>query len=392
MSYWQVRSLLLYLALFLAFSYAHPTPTLTNEHNRPARSTVADPERGFLSSSEPQMSKMQVYPLDGPYSSMHSRRLLASPSPAQSSIESDQNDYALYEEWLRDEGSQATQRLIQAYRRTGSGSGSGATSAPTVAPSGAPSVAPSGAPSVAPSGAPTEPATTVDITASNTQEAKQTLNIEVSVTAADYNGPAGETTRQVVTCSLGKKAGTMTQGSDGVCAHNTGCDTVTTAAPARRGAVVITVKYYIDPATSSVTLTAVVASADAITATSLAAAVEAVIEANPAFAGVTAPTILSIQQATVVEKAADDDSNSSGILIAVIIVCVLLVIAAGIGGFVYYRKTHEAESDHAPMETEMQDAPTETILIQQAPGGIAPGVLYSVEFDNGNNKSKEIDL
>ena len=260
-------------------------------------------------------------------------------------------------------------------------------------PSSQPSAKPSSMPSLPPSAMPAEPATTVDITASNTQEAIQTINMEVSVTAADFNGPAGEATRLAVTCGVGIKAGTMTQGSDGVCAHNQGCDTVATAAPARRGAVVITVKYYIDPATSSVTLTAVVASADAITATSLAAALDAVIAANPAWvAGVTAPTILSIQQATVVETAADDDSNSSGILIAVIIVCVLLVIAAGIGGFVYYRKTHEAESDHAPMETEMQDAPTETILIQQAPGGIAPGVLYSVEFDNGNNKSKEIDL
>ena len=256
-------------------------------------------------------------------------------------------------------------------------------------PSSQPSAKPSSMPSLPPSPTP------VDIASSDTKEATQNFDAEIVVSIEPYNDPAGSPYNDAITCGVGIVAGTMTQGPDGVCTNNTGCVAPTTAAPvpARRGAVVITVKYDIDPATSSVTLTAVVASADAITATSLAAALDAVIAANPAWvAGVTAPTILSIQQATVVETAADDDSNSSGILIAVIIVCVLLVIAAGIGGFVYYRKTHEAESDHAPMETEMQDAPTETIRIQQAPGGIAPGVLYSVESDNGNNKSKEIDL
>merc|ERR1712086_1079703 len=167
-----------------------------------------------------------------------------SESQAQSSVESDQN---LYANWLKDENSvaqssieadQNNQISIRAYRRSGGGSGSGSGSGATLAPT----KAPTKAPSTAPSAAPTVAATTVNINAPNIVEAKQTMKAELTGGAAAFTGQ----TKASTTCGIGVLADTMTR----TCAHKTGTETVVTAADdqTRRGAVVLTVIYYIDPA------------------------------------------------------------------------------------------------------------------------------------------------
>ena len=254
----------------------------------------------------------------------------------------------------------------------------------------APSVAPSLAPTLAPTGEPTQayvaPVTTLNPAAATVQKVEQKVKVTIAGGVQGYTGA----TKQVSECAFGKAATVMWQAANGTCYNKPGNDLTSVAKAGRRSAVTITFTILVDSATSETTLTAIVATADAITPTSLTQAVTATIAANPEFASVTAPTVLSIEPAEEIEKVEDDSNSSSGVLVAVIIVCVLLIIAVGIGGFVYYRKTHEAESGKA--ETEMEDAHTETILIQQAPGGIAPGVLYSVEYDNGSTKTKETDI
>merc|ERR1740117_2124485 len=100
----------------------------------------------------------------------------------------------------------------------------------------------------------------------------------------------------------------MTQDADtGECAHKTGTDTVATAADAgRRGAVVITITYTVDSAVATITLSAVVSSAGTMNVASLTQVIAAVAAANPtAYGGLTAPTVSSIQDASIVVSSAN---------------------------------------------------------------------------------------
>merc|ERR1711957_921579 len=322
-----------------------------------------------------------------------------SQSTAHSSIEADKNvqnanptsanDEDAYANWLSQEnlGSLTTQALIEndqisirAYRRSGGGSGSGSGSGATLAPT----KAPTKAPTMAPSEAYVETATTVDASAVTVQEVKQDVKVTIAGGVQGYTGA----TKQVSECAFGKSVTVMWQAANGTCYNKPGNDLTSVARADRRSAVTITFTILVDSATSETTLTAIVATADAITPASLTTAVSATIAANPKFASASVPTILSIQPAEeVIIHPAEEEDNNSGVIIAVVICCILLVIAASVGGYCYYKKTQESDSDksdHVQMEMGAEEVSeehnTETILIQQP--GVVPGVLYSVEFDD----------
>merc|ERR1712028_105388 len=319
-----------------------------------------------------------------------------SQSTAHSSIEADKNvqnanptsanDEDAYANWLSQEnlGSLTTQAFtendqisIRAYRRSGGGSGSGSGSGATLAPT--------KAPTKAPSEAYVETATTVDASPVTVQEVKQDVKVTIAGGVQGYTGA----TKQVSECAFGKAATVMWQAANGTCYNKPGNDLTSVARADRRSAVTITFTILVDSATSETTLTAIVATADAITPASLTTAVHATITANPEFASATVPTVLSIQpaQEVIIHPAEEEEDNNSGVIIAVVICCILLVIAASVGGYCYYKKTQESDSDksdHVQMEMGAEEVSeehnTETILIQQP--GVVPGVLYSVEFDD----------
>merc|ERR1711865_9466 len=323
-----------------------------------------------------------------------------SQSTAHSSIEADKNvqnanptsanDEDAYANWLSQEnlGSLTTQAFtendqisIRAYRRSGGGSGSGSGSGATLAPT----KAPTKAPTMAPSEAYVETATTVDASAVTVQEVKQDVKVTIAGGVQGYTGA----TKQVSECAFGKSVTVMWQAANGTCYNKPGNDLTSVARADRRSAVTITFTILVDSATSETTLTAIVATADAITPASLTTAVSATIAANPEFASASVPTILSIQPAeeVIIHPAEEEEDNNSGVIIAVVICCILLVIAASVGGYCYYKKTQESDSeksDHVQMEMGAEEVSeehnTETILIQQP--GVVPGVLYSVEFDD----------
>merc|ERR1712153_93690 len=324
-----------------------------------------------------------------------------SQSTAHSSIEADKNvqnanptsanDEDAYANWLSQENlgysTENDQISILAYRRSGGGSGSGSGSgvAPTKAPTKAPTNAPTKAPTMAPSKAYVETATTVNIAAETVQEVKQDLKVTIAGGVQGYTGA----TKQVSECAFGKSVTVMWQAANGTCYNKPGNDLTSVAKASRRSEVTITFTILVDSAVSETTLTAIVATADAITPTSLTAAVHATITANPEFASATVPTVLSIQpaQEVIIHPAEEEEDNNSGVIIAVVICCILLVIAASVGGYCYYKKTQESDSeksDHVQMEMGAEEVSeehnTETILIQQP--GVVPGVLYSVEFDD----------
>merc|ERR1712195_371286 len=319
-----------------------------------------------------------------------------SQSTAHSSIEADKNvqnanptsanDEDAYANWLSQEnlGSQTTQASaendqfsIRAYRRSGGGSGSGFGSGATLAPT--------KAPTMAPSKAHVETPTTVNIAAETVEEVKQDVKVTIAGGVQGYTGA----TKQVSECAFGKSVTVMWQAANGTCYNKPGNDLTSVAKAGRRSAVTITFTILVDSATSETTLTAIVATADAITPASLTTAVHATIAANPEFASATVPTVLSIQpaQEVIIHPAEEEEDNNSGVIIAVVICCILLVIAASVGGYCYYKKTQESDSDksdHVQMEMGAEEVSeehnTETILIQQP--GVVPGVLYSVEFDD----------
>merc|ERR1711865_829230 len=323
-----------------------------------------------------------------------------SQSTAHSSIEADKNvqnanptsanDEDAYANWLSQEnlGSLTTQAFtendqisIRAYRRSGGGSGSGSGSGATLAPT----KAPTKAPTMAPSEAYVETATTVGASAVTVQEVKQDVKVTIAGGVQGYTGA----TKQVSECAFGKSVTVMWQAANGTCYNKPGNDLTSVARADRRSAVTITFTILVDSATSETTLTAIVATADAITPASLTTAVSATIAANPEFASASVPTILSIQPAeeVIIHPAEEEEDNNSGVIISVVICCILLVIAASVGGYCYYKKTQESDSDksdHVQMEMGAEEVSeehnTETILIQQP--GVVPGVLYSVEFDD----------
>merc|ERR1711957_229323 len=325
-----------------------------------------------------------------------------SQSTAHSSIEADKNvqnanptsanDEDAYANWLSQEnlGSLTTQALIEndqisirAYRRSGGGSGSGSGSGATLAPT----KAPTKAPTMAPSEAYVETATTVDASAVTVQEVKHDVKVTIPGGVQGYTGA----TKQVSECAFGKSVTVMYQAANGTCYNKPGNDLTSVAKASRRSEVTITFTILVDSAVSETTLTAIVATADAITPASLTTAVHATIAANPEFASATVPTVLSIQpaQEVIIHPAEEEEDNNSGVIIAVVICCILLVIAASVGGYCYYKKTQESDSeksDHVQMEMGAEEVSeehnTETILIQQP--GVVPGVLYSVEFDDKN--------
>jgi len=240
---------------------------------------------------------------------------------------------------------------------------------------------------MAPSEAYVETATTVNIAAVTVEEVKQDVEVTMAGGAESYNG----VNKQSFECAYGVEVTVMWQASNGTCYNEKGNDLTSVAnnVVSRRSAVTITFTILVDSAVSELTLTAIVATADAITATELTAAVHATITANPAFASATVPTVLSIQPAeeVIIHPAEEEEDNNSGVIIAVVICCILLVIAASVGGYCYYKKTQESDSDksdHVQMEMGAEEVSeehnTETILIQQP--GVVPGVLYSVEFDD----------
>merc|ERR1711957_1084605 len=316
-----------------------------------------------------------------------------SQSTAHSSIEADKNvqnanptsanDEDAYANWLSQEnlGSLTTQAFtendqisIRAYRRSGGGSGSGSGSGATLAPT----KAPTKAPTMAPSEAYVETATTVDASAVTVQEVKQDVKGTIAGGVQGYTGA----TKQVSECAFGKSVTVMWQAANGTCYNKPGNDLTSVARADRRSAVTITFTILADSATSETTLTAIVATADAITPASLTTAVSATIAANPEFASASVPTILSIQPAeeVIIHPAEEEEDNNSGVIIAVVICCILLVIAASVGGYCYYKKTQESDSDksdHFQMEMGAEEVSeehnTETILIQQP--GVVPGVL-----------------
>merc|ERR1712021_94858 len=169
------------------------------------------------------------------------------------------DDNMVYAEWLKQENSkqgdsrsmsrsneanQGSQFSIRASRRSGAGSGSGTPPPPPPTPT--------------PTQAPTTPAptgtvaSTVVATTTTVATATQVLAVEIAGGAAAFIGK----TKEAVTCTLGIGAGTLTQGTDGVCAHNNGMNTAA-AATARRAAVTITVTYSVDSAVATVTLTSI---------------------------------------------------------------------------------------------------------------------------------------
>merc|ERR1712086_850393 len=308
-----------------------------------------------------------------------------SQSTAHSSIEADKNaqnanptsanDEDAYANWLSQENlgysTENDQISILAYRRSGGGSGSGSGSGV--------------APTKAPTKAYVETATTVNIAAETVQEVKQDVKVTIAGGVQGYTGA----TKQVSECAFGKSVTVMWQAANGTCYNKPGNDLTSVAKASRRSEVTITFTILVDSAVSETTLTAIVATADAITPTSLTAAVHATITANPEFASATVPTVLSIQlaQEVIIHPAEEEEDNNSGVIIAVVICCILLVIAASVGGYCYYKKTQESDSeksDHVQMEMGAEEVSeehnTETILIQQP--GVVPGVLYSVEFDD----------
>merc|ERR1711865_684410 len=229
-----------------------------------------------------------------------------SQSTAHSSIEADNptsaNDEDAYANWLSQENLGSTQAFtendlisIHAYRRSGGGSGSGSGSgvAPTKAPTKAPTNAPTKAPTMAPSEAYVETATTVDASAVTVQEVKQDVKVTIAGGVQGYTGA----TKQVSECAFGKSVTVMWQAANGTCYNKPGNDLTSLARADRRSAVTITFTILVDSATSETTLTAIVATADAITPASLTTAVSAPIAANPEFASASVPTILSIQPA-----------------------------------------------------------------------------------------------
>merc|ERR1712086_39814 len=306
-----------------------------------------------------------------------------SQSTAHSSIEADTNvqnanptsandndvddDNLVYAEWLKQENSKSKilnwlPRVVN--RRSGAGSGSGSGSGATSVPSVAPTVAPSEA--YVASG------TDVDPAAATVQIVTQTVQVTMPDGPASYIG----TTKQSFECAYGVKVTIMRQASNGTCYNNEGNDlrSAATGTVVRRSAVTITFTILVDSAISEQTLTAIVATADAITATELTAAVTATIAANPAFAGATAPTIVSIQLVQQTEEESED--SLSVVVIAIIICCGVLVIAVSIvvflwhGGYACYEKTQKSDSDpwseHVQSDHVQEEAhSTETILVQQ---------------------------
>merc|ERR1712086_774986 len=304
-----------------------------------------------------------------------------SQSTSHSSIEADTNvqnanptsandndvddDNLVYAEWLKQENSKSKilnwlPRVVN--RRSGAGSGSGSGSGATSVPSVAPTVAPSEA--YVASG------TDVDPAAATVQIVTQTVQVTMPDGPASYIG----TTKQSFECAYGVKVTIMRQASNGTCYNNEGNDLRSAATDGRRSAVTITFTILVDSAISEQTLTAIVATADAVTATELTAAVTATIAANPAFAGATAPTIVSIQLVQQTEEESED--SLSVVVIAIIICCGVLVIAVSIvvflwhGGYACYEKTQKSDSDpwseHVQSDHVQEEAhSTETILVQQ---------------------------
>merc|ERR1711957_780722 len=206
-----------------------------------------------------------------------------SQSTAHSSIEADKNvqnanptsanDEDAYANWLSQEnlGSLTTQAFtendqisIRAYRRSGGGSGSGSGSGATLAPT----KAPTKAPTMAPSEAYVETATTVDASAVTVQEVKQDVKVTIAGGVQGYTGA----TKQVSECAFGKSVTVMWQAANGTCYNKPGNDLTSVARADRRSAVTITFTILVDSATSETTLTAIVATADAITPASLTTA------------------------------------------------------------------------------------------------------------------------
>jgi len=217
---------------------------------------------------------------------------------------------------------------IRADRRSGSGSGSGSPSPPTNPPTDPPTNPPTDPPTnpPTPTGAPTPYVTvapaTVDTSSPTTTAATQKTNMNLAGDASTFTGAL----KEAVTCAVGKEAGTMTQNSAGVCLHNTGCSTVQTAEDARRGAVVITTTFHVDSATSSVTLTDVVSSANSMTTAGLTSAISTVVASNTAaYGGFTAPTVTSVQAAATTTTTATGNTATSAASSALLLgVCTVL--------------------------------------------------------------------
>jgi len=266
------------------------------------------------------------------------------------------DDNMVYAEWLKQENSkqgdsrsneanQASQFSIRASRRSGAGSGSG---------SGSGTPPPLSPPTPAPTQAPTTPAPTGTV-ASTVVATTTTVATATQVLVADVPGGAAAfigKTKEAVTCTLGIGAGTMTQGTDGVCAHNNGMNTAA-AATARRAAVTITVTYSVDSAVATVTLTSIVANTATMTPASLATTMAAVIANNPTFAGVATVTVTTVTAAVATTPAAtasDDDDNTGVIVGAVIGAIVGIAIIAGIAFFVMKKNSNPSPAKVEPFD------------------------------------------
>merc|ERR1712021_210470 len=268
------------------------------------------------------------------------------------------DDNMVYAEWLKQENSkqgdsrpmsrsneanQGSQFSIRASRRSGAGSGSGSGS----------STPPPPPPTPAPTQAPTTPAptgtvaSTVVATTTTVATASQEFAVEIAGGAAAFIGK----TKEIFTCTAGIGAGTMTQGTDGVCAHNNGMNTAA-AATARRAAVTITVTYSVDSAVATVTLTSIVANTATMTPASLATAMAEVIAANPVFAGVATVTVTTVTAAVATTPAAtsDDDDNTGVIVGAVIGAIVGIAIIAGIAFFVMKKNSNPSPAKVEPFD------------------------------------------